>query len=75
MACDNQTLLNLAASGGFAGLSDFDLKVATLYALCANPGAGTPASTLVAGGYAEGYAGMSARQLDECILAVVCSGA
>jgi len=74
MACDTTTLLNAAAAGGFAGLSDFDLKVATLYALCAAPGAGTSAATLVAGGYSEGYAGMSARQLDECILAVTCAG-
>ena len=72
MACDAQSLVNLAAAGKFAGLSERDLKLAILYALCAGPGSSATAQQLIDGAYAEGYDKLSDRQVEECILVVVC---
>jgi hypothetical protein len=74
MACDAQTLITAAAAQGFFALSARDIKMATLYGLCAAPGAGTTAQTLITGAYAQGYDKLSDRDLDEAILAIVCAG-
>lgn len=73
MPCTATSLVALAAAGKFPGLSERDLKLATLYALCVLPGPSATAQTLISGAMAAGYDGLSDRELEECILAVVCS--
>jgi hypothetical protein len=72
MPCSATSLVNLAAAGKYAGLSDRDLKLATLYALCASPASGATAQTLINGAYAAGYDALSDRLIEEAILAVTC---
>lgn len=74
MACDATTLVANAASKGFQALSSRDLKLCTLYAICAGSGAvsGLTAAQILALAMAQKYAALSDRDLDEAILAALC---
>jgi hypothetical protein len=73
MSCSAQDLIVLAAAGKFFALSERELKMATLFALCNSPGSGATAQQLIDGAMAAGYAKLSDRQLEECILAATCT--
>lgn len=72
MSCSASDLVVLAAAGGYAGLSERELKMAAVFAACSAPGAGATAQTLIAGAMAAGYDALSDRQLEESLLAVLC---
>jgi hypothetical protein len=72
MACDANSLIATAAARGFQALSDRDLKLCTLYLLCAGPQPGMTAATALANAIALGYDKASDRMLEEMILAVLC---
>ena len=74
MACDAQSLITAAAAQKFFALSERDLKMATLYSLCASHGVLMSAQTLITGAMAQGYDKLSDRDLMEAILVVACGG-